>query len=245
MNIALIGHGNMGKEIERMTSLRRHSIKQIFTSRNNADGKGLTKQSLNDIDVCIDFSTSMAAMNNIEAAAKCGKNIVVGTTGWYDRLKEVEKLVKEKKVGLVYSPNFSLGMNIFFQILNSTAHYFDKFDDYDVALQEVHHRGKADSPSGTTLIIGQILLQHIRRKKELLHETSHRQISKQQLHVTSTRVGAVVGRHSVLFDSEADSIELVHTAKNRSGFAAGVLIAAEWLKGKKGVYTMKDIFTSL
>ena len=117
------------------------------------------------------------------------------------------------------------------------------FDTYDVAIHETHHRGKVDSPSGTALSLGQIILKHVRRKNDLLLETSHRAIKPEQLHITSSRVGNVVGTHEVSFDSEADTISLVHTAKNRGGFALGALVAAEWLKGKKGVYTMNDIIT--
>jgi len=245
MNIALIGYGKMGKEIERLAPERKTTIKHIFTDENNISGIGLTAQALKDVDVCIDFSTSTAVVDNIEAVAACGKNIVVGTTGWYDKLDEIKKLVKEQKIGLLYSPNFSLGMNIFYQMLSSAAHLFDKFDMYDVAVHETHHKGKADSPSGTALNLGQIIIQHLRRKKEIFHEAAHKQIKPEQLHVTSTRIGHVVGIHEVIFDSEADYIQLVHTAKNRQGFALGALIAAEWLKGKKGVYTMKDVLASI
>ncbi|MBI1806400.1 MAG: 4-hydroxy-tetrahydrodipicolinate reductase [Ignavibacteria bacterium] len=245
MNIALLGYGNMGKEVERVAQERNITIKQILKLANNLQGMGITAETMKDVDVCIDFSTPTAVIHNIWAVAEYGKNMVVGTTGWYDKLKEVEKIVKEKKIGLLYSPNFSLGINVFYHILTTAAHYFDKFDQYDVALRETHHRGKVDSPSGTALAMGQIVLQHIRRKKEMLHETAHKQIKPSQLHITSSRVGHVFGQHEVIFDSEADCVELVHVAKTRSGFALGALIAAEWLKGKKGMYTMKDVLTSM
>ncbi len=245
MNIVLIGYGKMGKEIERVASEKNIKIKQIFTLENNLRGMGITKQSLKDIDVCIDFSTPTAVIENIKVVAECGKNIVVGTTGWYDKLKEIEKIVKDAKTGLLYSPNFSLGMNIFFQMLVSASNIFNRFDCYDIAIHEIHHKGKSDSPSGTALTMGQIILKHIRRKKEMHLETSHGKIKPSQLHITSTRIGNVVGEHRVLFDSEGDSIELVHTAKNRAGFATGALLAAEWLKGKKGIYTMKDFITPI
>jgi 4-hydroxy-tetrahydrodipicolinate reductase len=245
MNIALLGYGKMGKEIERVSAEKGITIKQIFTIENNLRAMGITKQSLKDVDACIDFSTPTAVIENIKAVAECGNNIVVGTTGWYDKLGDIEKIVKAKKIGFLYSPNFSLGMNIFYQILSSSSRIFDKFDCYDVAIHEMHHKGKADSPSGTALSLGQIILQHIRRKKIMLHETAHKEIKPEELHISSTRVGSLVGKHMVLFDSDADSIELIHTTKNRTGFALGALIAAEWLKGKKGIYTMKDVITSL
>lgn len=245
MNIALVGYGKMGKEIERVAAERKITVKKIFTIENNLRAMALTPQALKDVDVCLDFSVPSAVIENIEAIADCGKNIVVGTTGWYDKLKEVEKYIKEKKVGLLYSPNFSLGMNVFYHVLGCAARLVDKFDAYDIGINETHHRAKADSPSGTALTLGQIVLQHVRRKKEMLHETAHKEIKPEQLHVTSTRLGCTIGTHRVVFDSEADSIELIHTAKNRSGLALGALIAAEWLKGKKGIYTMKDVISNL
>ncbi len=245
MNIALFGYGKMGKEIERIAREKKIQVKQIFTIENNLRAMAITEKSLQDVDICIDFTTPTAVLENIKAAAECGKSVVVGTTGWYDNMKEVEKLVRDKKIGFLYSPNFSLGMNIFYQILSKTSHIFDRFDCYDVAVHEMHHKGKADSPSGTALAIGQILIQNIRRKKTIEHETVHNQIKPEALHVSSTRLGNLVGTHSILFDSEADSIELVHTAKNRTGFALGVLTAAEWLKGKKGIFTMKDVLSDI
>jgi 4-hydroxy-tetrahydrodipicolinate reductase len=245
MNIALIGYGRMGKEIEQIAAGRNIVIKKIFTVENNLRAMAITPAALKDVDVCIDFSVPSAVVENTIAVANCGKNIVVGTTGWYDQLKEVEKIVRAKKTGLLYSPNFSLGMNIFHQILNTASHLIDKFENYDIAIQETHHRGKADSPSGTALAMGQVVLQNVRRKKGMCHETAHTALRPDQIHVTSTRVGSVVGMHRLVLDSEADTIELIHTARNRSGFALGALVAAEWLKGKKGVFTMKDVITSL
>jgi 4-hydroxy-tetrahydrodipicolinate reductase len=245
VNIALIGYGKMGKEIERLAAERKIKVKRIFEIDENAGGKALTKQSLKGVDVCIDFSTPDAALPNIRAAANCGVNIVVGTTGWYGKLVQVEALVRSKEIGLLYSPNFSLGMNIFFEVVVAASGKIDKYNEYDVAIAETHHKGKADSPSGTALLIAEIIRTHIHRKKKLLSETSHGQIAKDQLHISSTRVGTVVGKHNVLFDSEADSIELVHTAKNRTGFALGALVGAEWLKGRKGFYTMRDVINAI
>ena len=244
MNIALIGYGKMGKEIERLAPDRGVTVKRVFTEKGNDRGKALTKQSLKDIDVCIEFSTPEAAPWNIRAVAESGKNIVVGTTGWHNQAKELEAFVRLKKTGCLYSSNFSLGMNIFLQLAAAATKMFDKFEEYDVAIGEFHHRDKPDSPSGTALSIGQTILQNSRRKKELLLGTPQKAIAKDRLQVTSTRIGAAVGKHTVLFDSEADSIEFIHTAKNRSGFALGSLVAAEWLKGNKGWYTMKDVLNS-
>jgi 4-hydroxy-tetrahydrodipicolinate reductase len=245
VKIAIVGYGRMGKEVEAAAVDRRFAVSGIFTGENNSGGTGLTAESLKDVDVCIEFTTPESVLGNIDSIARAGKNVVVGTTGWYDELSEVAAIVKKRNIGLLYSPNFSLGINLFYHIVGSMARLFDKVDSYDVAVSETHHAGKADSPSGTALALGAILVQNIRRKKEILHETAHAAIKPDQLHISSTRVGSVVGTHSVLFDSAADSIELVHTAKNRRGFALGALLAAEWLKGKTGVFTMKDVMSSL
>jgi 4-hydroxy-tetrahydrodipicolinate reductase len=241
--IALIGYGKMGQEIEREARAKGHTIAAVFDVHNNVNGAGLTPESLKDADVCIDFSAPASVMDNIRAVAACRKNLVVGTTGWHDQVDRVKALVKEKKIGFLYSSNFSLGVNIFLQIVSQASHLFDKYPEYDVALSELHHRGKADSPSGTALALGAAVAQGMKRKSEIFSETSHRPIAPHQMHITSTRVGHVTGTHRVLFDAEADSIELVHTAKNRAGFVQGAVVAAEWLKGKKGFYTMRDVIS--
>ncbi len=241
MNIALIGYGRMGKEVELVAKEKGLKVVGIFTEENNTGGLGIADDLLKNVDVCIDFSTPKAVIDNIEAVAECGKSIVVGTTGWYDKLDHVKKLVKERKIGFLYASNFSLGVNIFSQIVMDAGRLFEKHSEYDVAISEMHHRGKADSPSGTALSLGSIVLQSLKRKTAILHEAPHGQIKTEQLHVTSTRVGSVTGTHAVVFDSECDSIELVHRAKNRRGFALGAVVAAEWLKGKKGFYTMRDV----
>ncbi len=241
MNLALIGHGRMGHEVEHVALEKGLKVLKVFEIGENRQGAALTKSSLKGVDVCIDFSAPESAFDNILSVAEAGVNMVVGTTGWYDRLEEVRTLVKKKGIGFLYASNFSLGINIFLQIVMDASHLFDAYGDYDVAVSEVHHQGKADSPSGTALSIGSTILKELHRKKEIFSETSHGVIKPNQLHVTSTRLGHTTGRHSVVFDSEADTIELVHTAKSRRGFAVGAIVAAEWLKGKKGFYTMRDV----
>lgn len=245
MNIAIIGYGKMGKEIEAVARERNITVAKIFDAKNNPDGSGLTKESLDRVDVCIEFTSPFSVLNNIHAIARAGKNVVVGTTGWYDKLSEVTQMVKKSKIALLYAPNFSLGVNLFYQIVYTAAKIFDRFEMYDVAISEIHHKEKADSPSGTALALGNIFTQNMHRKKEILHETAHSKIKPEQLHISSTRVGTVFGQHTVVLDSDADNIELTHRAKNRRGFALGALIAAEWLKGKHGVFTMKDVIASL
>ena len=243
MKIALLGYGKMGKEVEAAAKAKGFTVSKVFDIHNNTGSLGITAESLKGIDVCIEFSTPGSVLENIAAAAACGKNIVVGTTGWYDRLDHVKKIVKESKIGFLYSPNFSLGVNVFMQIVTQAAHMMDRYAEYDAAVMESHHRGKVDSPSGTALTLASGILQGMKRKTEITSGTLQGQIKPHQLHVASTRLGSVTGTHAVVFDSEADSIELVHTAKNRSGFAVGAVVAAEWLKGKKGFYTMRDVIT--
>jgi 4-hydroxy-tetrahydrodipicolinate reductase len=243
MNIALIGYGRMGKEVERLAKEKGFTVSRVFDLHNNKGSVGITKETLKGVDVCIEFSSPGAVVSNIEAAAACGKNIVVGTTGWYDRLDHVKKIVKETKIGLLYASNFSLGVNLFIHCVSHAAHLFDRYHDYDAAVSEIHHTGKVDSPSGTALSVAAAILQSMKRKSEILAETSHGPIKPHQLHVTSTRLGHVTGTHAVTFDSDADVIELVHRAKNRAGFALGAVVAAEWLKGKRGLYTMRDVIS--
>lgn len=241
MNIALIGYGRMGREVERVAQERGIKIVRRFDVAGTGDAVEITRETLKGVDVCIDFSSPESVVETITEIASLGKNLVVGTTGWYDRLDEVRQIVKKHGIGLLYASNFSLGVNIFMKIVMDSARLFQHHPAYDVAVSEVHHRGKSDAPSGTALSLGSVILKEFKRKSELLPETSHGKIKPSQLHVTSTRLGSVTGKHTVLFDSEADTIELTHTAKNRTGFALGAVVAAEWLKGKKGVYTMRDV----
>jgi 4-hydroxy-tetrahydrodipicolinate reductase len=197
------------------------------------------------VDVVIHYATAKDIVNDLTPWAEAHKPIVVGTTGWQDQLKNIETLVTKNQIGLIYASNFSLGVNIFFHLIKTAAQMMDKFENYDAFIQEIHHKNKIDSPSGTALTMGQIVLEHLRRKKELLTETSHNKIRPEQLHISSTRSGTVVGTHTLVFDSAADMIELKHTAKNRSGMALGTLFAAEWIRGKKGLFTINDAFQDL
>lgn len=241
MRLALIGYGKMGKEIERLAAERG------WRADVHVDiGLPPVPPDLREsVDVAVHFAQAKTIVDDLTPWAEAHKPLVVGTTGWQDQLSDIEALVKQHHIGLIYASNFSLGVNIYFQLIRAAARLVDRFDEYDVSVQEVHHKNKIDSPSGTALSLGQLLLKHIGRKKELLGETSHGAIRPDQLHISSTRTGAVVGVHSVTFDSAADTIELKHTAKNREGMARGALLAAEWIIGKKGIFTMDDVFQDL
>ncbi|MBI2149848.1 MAG: 4-hydroxy-tetrahydrodipicolinate reductase [Acidobacteria bacterium] len=234
MRIALIGFGKMGREIDSAAREQGETISRVFEWDDV-----VRPDALGDADVCIDFSTANAVVDNIRAAAAARKDIIVGTTGWDERLPEVRALVKDS--GLLYSANFSLGVNIFFRIVRRAAELMNHAPDYDPFIEEIHHRQKADSPSGTALSLARILLGEIDRKNEILARPPDGKIGPGILHVSSTRAGSIAGTHTVGFDSEADLIELRHAAKSRRGFALGALAAARWLRGRKGVYTMDDV----
>jgi 4-hydroxy-tetrahydrodipicolinate reductase len=234
MRIALIGYGKMGKEIESAALAAGDTIVQKFDIDRPAD-----VASLSDADVCIEFSTPETVVGNIQLALKAQKDIVVGTTGWYDRLPELKKLAVHS--GLLYSANFSVGVNMYFRIVAAASELMRNAQDYDAYIHEVHHRQKADSPSGTALRLADIVLKRIDRKKSIATQRMDGKIAPDVLHVTSTRVGTFAGTHTVGFDSDADLIEITHTARSRKGFALGALRAAHWLHGRKGVFTMDDV----
>ncbi len=240
MKIAIVGYGKMGKEIERFALERGHTISAKIDI-----GDAITAQTLNGASCAIEFSIPKAVVENITALARSGCNVVVGTTGWYEQLNQVRAIVQERNIGLLYSPNFSIGVNFFFHIVRTAAKLFNVVDGYDVSVHELHHKMKIDSPSGTALKIAQLILDEFKQKKEIQTETSHGTIRPEQLHVSSTRVGSVIGKHEVLFDSALDSIEITHTVKQRSALASGAILAAEWLDSKKGIYTFDDVLQTL
>ena len=222
--IALIGYGKMGQEIDALC--RDSEVFEVvsISFKNNLPAQaGNDKLDLKGIakaDIAIDFTSKDVVLKNIEAVAKLGVNLVVGTTGWYKDLEMVKKLVTKYKIGFLYSPNFSIGANIFFKMIDSASKLFAKFPDYDVYGLEVHHKAKLDSPSGTALKIAEKI---------------------KGLKFTSVRAGRNPGFHEVTFDSSADGITLSHQAYNRSGFGKGALVAAEFIKNKKGIYTFDDV----
>lgn len=240
MKIALIGFGKMGKEIDSLTqSLGTHMVvsKSFETMGGEWDENGIKES-----DVVIDFSSPEIVMENIKKVSAMGKNMVVGTTGWYNKLGEVEEIVKSSGIGLIYAQNFSLGANIFFKIVEYASSLFAKFGDYDVYGYEVHHKGKKDSPSGTALKIASSIIDNFPAKKKIQTDKLDRQIEPDELHFTSVRGGRNPGFHQVVFDSMADSITLSHCAHNRSGFAQGAILAAEFIQGKKGLYNFDEVF---
>ena len=241
MRLAIIGYGKMGKEIERLAIERGWTV----GLRVDIDTPSVSSSQRNSVDVVIHFANAHTLVDDLTPWAEAHKSIVVGTTGWQDQLSKVQNLVTKYQIGLIYASNFSLGVNIFFHLVKSAAQMMNQFPEYDAYIHEIHHKNKVDSPSGTALTMGKIILQHLQRKKEILNVPPTGKIRPEQLHISSTRSGAIVGTHILAFDSSADTIELKHTAKDRSGFAIGALLAAEWICNKKGLYTMDDVFQDL
>ncbi len=192
-------------------------------------------------DVAVHFALPPTVVTHVAALAKLQKPIVVGTTGWQNDRAKVQSIVQSSGIGLVHAANFSLGVNVFNRIIKAAGTLFDRFGEYDVSVDEIHHREKVDAPSGTAVSIAAVLLSSIKRKREILAGSPEGKIRPEQLQITSRRIGSVVGTHSVRFDSTADCIEIVHTAKNRTGFALGAIVAAEWVKDKRGMFTFDEV----
>src|ERR1035437_859913 len=242
MKIALFGHGNMGREVEKL--INESGKHQVISINLEHVGDKIDEKKVKTADVVIDFTSPQIVVENIRKVALLGKNMVVGTTGWYKNLDEVEKIVKKSGVGLIYAQNFSVGANIFFQVVAHAAKLMSKFGNYDVYGFEVHHTGKKDSPSGTALRIAKEIMGNFPAKSSVQTEKLDRQINPEEFHFASIRGGRNPGFHQVVFDSSADSITLSHAAHNRRGFAEGALLAAEFILGKKGLFVFDDIFKS-
>lgn len=239
MKIALFGYGNMGKEVARVIE---DGVRHEVVSVSFEDGKTLDEAGVKQAEIVIDFTSPEAVIEHIRMVAKMGKNVVIGTTGWYEHMKEVEKVVNANKIGLIYGQNFSIGANIYFKVLGFASQLFDKFGGYDVYGFEVHHTGKKDSPSGTARKISQVIMDNFKAKTTLQAEKLDRQIKLEELHFASIRGGRNNGLHEVIFDSPADEVKLTHQAHNRRGFAQGAVLAAEYIRGKKGMHSFDEIF---
>ncbi|MBI2431134.1 MAG: 4-hydroxy-tetrahydrodipicolinate reductase [Candidatus Levybacteria bacterium] len=240
MKIALIGYGKMGQELEQLIKQdKKHEVVSI--NYKNKDDL-LDVKNIRRADVAIDFTSAEIILDSIKKIASLGIPMVVGTTGWYEKITDVEKIVKKNKIGLIYAKNFSLGANIFFQIVGFASRLLGKYGNYDVAGFEMHHIGKKDSPSGTAKKLASIIMENFPKKKKLETQRLDRQIREDELHFASLRAGRYFGYHEVLFDSLADEVKLVHSAHTRRGFAEGALLAAEYIRGKKGIYSFEELF---
>jgi len=246
MKIALIGYGRMGRAVEQAALERGH---EIVARLGSAWGRGTAtaqeQPGLDDARVCVEFSRPEAALPNLRRIAELGKPLVLGTTGWYRDLPLARRVVEERDAACVYAPNFSLGLNLYLQVVERAARLFGSFEDYDVLATEIHHRRKIDSPSGTAGRIGEILLEQIPRKRSIVTGSLNRPITPDELHLLAGRAGHFPGTHSVIFDSPADSVELVHRARSRQGFALGAVLAAEWIQGRRGFYSFSRMLREI
>ena len=236
MKLGLVGYGKLGKEIERGALERGWRV--VFKQNSTTS---VPESAAAEADVVIHAATPVTVVPHVHEWAARKKQIVIGTTGWYDRLEEVKAMAERHRIGIVYASNFSVGVQAFFQLVRQASIIADKFPEYDLAIREVHHKEKVDAPSGTAIQAGKILLESVKRKKEIFSQSPGGKIHPDQLQIASVRVGSVVGEHSVLLDSAADTIEIRHAAKNRSGYAHGALLAAEWIQGKRGLFTMENV----
>jgi len=235
MKIALIGYGKMGKAIEEVALLRRHSVVLKIDQPNLHE---FTKANLAKADVAIEFTAPESAFNNIKGCIEFGIPIVSGSTGWTERLEEMKKFCNDHLGSFIYSSNYSVGVNIFFEVNKKLAALMAPHKDYEVIMEETHHTQKLDAPSGTAITLAEQILQEIKRKKQWVNEISE---NPEDLEIISQRIDSIPGTHSVKYSSAIDNIEIIHTAHNRKGFATGAVLAAEFIKDKKGFFTMKDV----
>ncbi|MFV0339054.1 MAG: 4-hydroxy-tetrahydrodipicolinate reductase [Parachlamydiaceae bacterium] len=235
LKLGLIGYGKMGRLIEAIALKRGHEISAISSS-----SKGPLKECLNKADILIDFSEPGSVLQHAEACAIAKKPLVIGTTGW-DHLDAVKALADKHQTAILFSPNFSIGMLLFKKLVKEAARLFSPYEQYDIGGFEIHHNLKADAPSGTAIALTDAILSEWPRKKEAQFSLPEDKISPEMLHFTSLRVGSNPGTHEVVIDSPEDCITLTHAAKSREGFALGAVVAAEWIDGKKGYFTMEDL----
>jgi 4-hydroxy-tetrahydrodipicolinate reductase len=229
----------MGTAVETVATDRGHSVAARFHSdRPFAEA---APADVAEADVAVDFSLPSLALDHIRQYCTLGLPAVVGTTGWYDDMEAVEALVAEHDIGLLYAPNFSMGVAVVRRALNGILPLLDQLEAYDPFVQELHHTRKVDSPSGTAHMLGGLVVEGLERKDHVETETQHQRIDPSAVHVTSTRAGTIYGEHTVGFDGPYDQIAVRHRAKNRRGFAAGAVRAAEWLNGRPGLFSLEDM----
>ena len=245
MKIALLGYGKMGKIIEKIATDRKHEIVLTIDHDNLHD---LTAENLQKADVAIEFSTPGTTLSNIRHCLNAGVPIVVGTTGWYDEIPALKQECQENNKTMIYASNFSVGVNIFFHVNRVLAKLMNNYPYYDVQVEEIHHVQKLDSPSGTAITIAEGILENLVAKQKWVNVltdsngNSDDNIKADELLIESHRIDSVPGTHTVIYDSEVDTIEFKHTAHNRNGFALGAVLAAEWIKDKRGFYSVQDMF---
>jgi len=235
MRIALIGYGKMGKAIEEVALQRGHEIVIKIDQPNLHE---FTRENVSTADVAIEFTSPQSAFDNVKKCLDLHIPVVCGSTGWTERLEEMKKLCADRNGAFIYSSNYSVGVNIFFEINKKLAALMAPHKEYEVILEEIHHTQKKDAPSGTAITLAEQILELVKRKKQWVNELSD---NPADLEIISQRIDPAPGTHSIKYSSVIDDIEIIHTAHSRTGFATGSVLAAEFLKDKKGFYTMKDV----
>lgn len=235
MKIALIGYGKMGQAIEEIALQNGHEIVLKITIDNTGD---LTIDNLQKADVAIEFTGPESAAGNLKKCLEAGVPVVCGSTGWLEEWDEIKKLFLANNGAMVYASNYSIGVNLFFELNEYLAKLMQQYDMYDVKLEEIHHTQKKDAPSGTAITIAEQILQNVKRKKNWVNHPAQK---ADELEIISERIDPAPGTHKIKYTSSIDDIEIIHTAHNRMGFAGGAVKAAEFVKDKKGIFTMKDV----
>lgn len=240
MKIALLGYGKMGREIELVALQRKHEIVFIADEHNS----NYNPEDIKKADVAIEFTTPESAIENIMKCFEAGIPAIVGTTGWYERFEEIKKICIEGNQSLFCATNFSIGVNIFFEINKKLAQLMNSHNEYEVRLEEIHHTQKLDAPSGTAITLANDIISNSEKKKKwvsVLETEKKGSGNADEIEILSVRKNKIPGTHKIKYDSEIDCIEITHIAKNRKGFATGAVLAAEWIVGKKGIFGMKDL----
>ncbi len=235
MRIALIGYGKMGKAIEEVALQRGHEVVIKIDQPNLHE---FTKENLTKADVAIEFTSPHTAYDNVKKCIKFDLPVICGSTGWTDRLDELKTICANKNGSFIYSSNYSVGVNIFFEVNKKLAALLAPHKEYEVIVEETHHTQKKDAPSGTAITLAEQILEQVKRKKQWVNEISD---NPEDLEIISQRIDPAPGTHSIKYSSAIDDIEIIHTAHNRKGFATGAVLAAEFLKGKNGFFEMKDV----
>ncbi len=243
-----MGYGRMGREVEKILLERGHLVISRVDSGGYGDELKPSKESMEAADAVIEFALPGGIKDNTSNYSEYGLKAVIGTTGWNEEKEEVLKPFESGKGACVYGSNFSIGAHLFFRMTAAASRMINKVEEYDAMLIEYHHNKKVDAPSGTALTAAQLVLDNLDRKKEILPGNPPGAIKPEQLHVASVRGGSIPGIHTLTLDSPADTLEITHNARNRSGFALGAVMAAEWLcsgEGRTGVFTVDDFISDL
>ena len=235
MRIALIGYGKMGKAIEEIALQRGHEVVLTIDQPNLHE---FTKENMATVDAAIEFTSPHSAFDNVKKCLDFGIPVVCGSTGWTEQLETLKKMAADNNGAFIYSSNYSVGVNIFFELNKKLAALMAPHSDYEVILEETHHTQKKDAPSGTAITLAEQILDQVHRKKQWANELSD---NPEDLEIISQRIDPAPGTHSIKYSSPIDDIEIIHTAHNRTGFATGAVLAAEFIRNKKGFFTMKEV----